>query len=236
MKRSAIVVGALAVALTAGAPGAVAAQDIGWWDWALREVVQTRNGEIVIPRRDTDRTDRRDRGDITLGDIILGREDRDRDRDRDRATQRDRRSDDRYEDRDRRDRDRGEGPPFCRNGEGHPVHGMRWCRDKGFGSYDRGVIWEDRGWEDIILDRRRDDRRRSTVGEGGLIDVLGSVILGRIVDERGLGGDRQPLQGRWLQLRDGGQVLQIRSGSIPIAELTDLNGDGRVDVSLVPRR
>lgn len=28
--------------------------------------------------------------------------------------------------------DRG-GPPFCRNGEGHPVHGQRWCEEKGYG-------------------------------------------------------------------------------------------------------
>lgn len=24
---------------------------------------------------------------------------------------------------------KGNGPPFCRNGQGHPVHGMDWCRD-----------------------------------------------------------------------------------------------------------
>lgn len=30
------------------------------------------------------------------------------------------------------------GPPFCRSGEGHPVHGWGWCVRKGFGpSYPR---------------------------------------------------------------------------------------------------
>lgn len=55
----------------------------------------------------------------------------------------------------RGDYDRGDdrraerGPPFCRNGQGHPVHGMQWCRDKGFGGNG--------GWGDI-LGRRSDDR------------------------------------------------------------------------------
>jgi len=26
----------------------------------------------------------------------------------------------------------GKGPAFCRSGEGHPVHGRQWCRDKGW--------------------------------------------------------------------------------------------------------
>ncbi len=27
------------------------------------------------------------------------------------------------------------GPPFCRSGAGHPVHGRRWCEDRGYGVY-----------------------------------------------------------------------------------------------------
>src|SRR6186713_1357227 len=27
---------------------------------------------------------------------------------------------------------RGNGPPFCRNGQGHPVHGQEWCERKGW--------------------------------------------------------------------------------------------------------
>jgi hypothetical protein len=27
---------------------------------------------------------------------------------------------------------KGNGPAFCRNGQGHPVHGWQWCEDKGW--------------------------------------------------------------------------------------------------------
>ncbi|NIQ55246.1 MAG: hypothetical protein GWN71_18260, partial [Gammaproteobacteria bacterium] len=60
---------------------------------------------------------------------------------------------DRDDDRDRRRAD-GKGPKFCRNGEGHPVHGRRWCAEKGFGRYSD---WRRIGWEDVIL---RGPRRR----------------------------------------------------------------------------
>lgn len=61
-----------------------------------------------------------------------GRADVENRRERDRNDDRD---DDRYDDRydDDRDSRRGEGPPFCRNGEGHPVHGWEWCEEKGYG-------------------------------------------------------------------------------------------------------
>lgn len=74
-----------------------------------------------------------------------------RDTDRDRRDDRRRDDDRRYDDR-RRDDQRG--PAFCRNGQGHPVHGMRWCRDKGFGN-DRWDRRDDRRYDD----RRYDDRR-----------------------------------------------------------------------------
>jgi hypothetical protein len=28
----------------------------------------------------------------------------------------------------------GNGPAFCRNGQGHPVHGWEWCRQRGWGN------------------------------------------------------------------------------------------------------
>ena len=28
----------------------------------------------------------------------------------------------------------GNGPAFCRNGQGHPVHGWEWCEQRGWGS------------------------------------------------------------------------------------------------------
>lgn len=210
---------ACAAALVFAAPQGAEAQTDGWWHWALQEVAE----------KD------RDRGSTTIGDIIFGRDDdarsrRDRDR-RDRDQRDTRRAD-------RRDRsDRGNGPPFCRNGQGHPVHGQQWCRDKGFGT-DRGVVWRDGGLGDIIFGspRDRDKQRRGAVDRGGLMDVLGDVVFRRVDDQRRRLGGSAPLEGRWVQPREGMRVLQIRSGGVPVAELTDVDGDGRVDYSLVPQR
>ena len=72
----------------------------------------------------------------------------------------------------------GNGPPFCRNGDGHPVHGRQWCVDKGWG------LGNDRD----ILNRRRHERRNPNRNDDRTIldDVLGrrySVdILGRRYD------------------------------------------------------
>lgn len=84
--------------------------------------------------------------------------------------------------RDRRDAGakakQGNGPPFCRNGNGHPVHGRQWCVDKGWG------LGSDRD----ILNRRRQERRNPNRNDDRTIldDVLGrrySVdILGRRYD------------------------------------------------------
>lgn len=51
------------------------------------------------------------------------------------------------DDRDRRDRANG-GPPFCRNGQGHPVHGRRWCEEKGYEVYGSGSVLDSRTTRD----------------------------------------------------------------------------------------
>jgi hypothetical protein len=268
MSRTTFAMVGVLAGFTLVAPQDVAAQTSGgWWDWALREVAGERLGDRApaILDRATDRRDRdrdgADRDGRTLGDVIFGRggaaDDRD-DRDDDDWDDDDR--DDRARDDDRRDRadsresrrgrsradrrggdDDRAGPPFCRNGQGHPVHGRQWCRDKGYGN--GGVLsrtsagWEDRRWEDIILRAPRDtDRRKRTVDQGGLLDVLGDEVFGRLDSERRRLGAQAPLEGRWLDLRNGGRALQLRSGTVPVAELTDLNGDGRVEITLVRRR
>jgi hypothetical protein len=132
------------------------------------------------------------------------------------------RRDDRYDDRyDRR------GPAFCRSGQGHPVHGRQWCRNKGFGlgrENSRDI------WGDIIFrDRRYDNRmmNRSVLG-----DILGSVVLGRFDSYGRSYYGTGSLNGRWLDNR--ATVLQLYMGSIPFARLIDTNRDGRVDsVSLL---
>jgi hypothetical protein len=129
------------------------------------------------------------------------------------------------------------GPPFCQNGQGHPVHGRQWCRDKGFGA--GGLLdgrWDNRRWDDVVLRApRRTDRRRGAVDQGGLVDILGDIVFGRIVAERSRHGAGGPLTGRWLSTDGAAAVLQIRAGSTPLAELTDLNGDGRADAVLISR-
>jgi hypothetical protein len=198
-------------------PADAVAQD-GWWDWILSEALDQRYDgrdgydarDRYDPRRDPYRYDR-SRGGLSDGviDIILGRRDRE------------------YRGSDR-------GPAFCRNGRGHPVHGRAWCRDKG---WDRGgrVVWQRRtGLGDIILRRTR-VRERSRIDRGGLMDILGDVVLRRLLVDARL-DRRDDVYGRWLTPYGRANVLQIRSGSGPLAELTDMDGDGRVDAVLVPRR
>lgn len=178
----------------------------GWWRWAVAEVLA---GEEI-------RTTRGER-------IVIDRRGRD---DPDDRYDRDDRDDDYY---DRRDREDEGIPAFCRTGEGHPVFGRDWCIDKGFGlgrnTWRRGdlgnVIFRgDRRYDDRILDRP------------GLEEILGGIILGRLL-ARSDADDAGRLTGRWLELEDrGARVLQVRAGNQPLAELTDLDGDGRVDVSL----
>lgn len=58
---------------------------------------------------------------------------------------------------------RGNGPPFCRNGQGHPVHGRQWCIDKGWGLGNRTVFFDDdrvilRSGQQVVIAHPRDDR------------------------------------------------------------------------------
>ncbi|MEX2570745.1 MAG: hypothetical protein WD737_05520 [Gemmatimonadota bacterium] len=204
-----IIGGLVALALLTFSPDLLQAQQTGWWDWALREVERSRDVGRDSPARGAG-----------LGDIIFGQPDRN-----------DRRQGDRSP---RGGRGADAGPPFCRTGEGHPVFGVEWCYEKGFGVGSRSVRWEDRGWEDIIFGAP--DRRRSgTLNGGGLADVLGGRIYSRLVEVSRAAGGGESLVGRWVRTGGTASVLQIRSGSLPIAELTDVNGDGRVDAVLVPR-
>lgn len=125
---------------------------------------------------------------------------------------------------------RGEapGPAFCRSGEGHPVFGRRWCLDKGFRLGD--AVWRRVDVGDVLLGQPGE---RDPVEEPDLVEILGDVILGRVLEASGL-AQRDDLSGRWTRSASGeARVLQLRAGERPLAELTDLEGDGRVDVVLV---
>lgn len=211
-------------------PDATAQSRDGWWEWIgpvfegdSRRGRTDRGGGILFPdrrdrderRRDDDRNDRRDRDDDDWDD-------------------------DRY-DRRRENGRRGRGPAFCRSGEGHPVHGRQWCRDKGFGlghddRYDERRM-ERRRWEDVIFRRPHRTSDGGILRRGALEDLLGSRVLNRFEDARRRLGSRSAIEGRWVPTgRRGTQVLQLRTGDLPLAELTDYEGDGRVDVVLVTTR
>ena len=173
------------------------------------------------------------------------RDRRDRD-DRDDRGDRDRH--DRY-DRDREAK-KGGGPPFCRNGQGHPVHGRRWCEEKGWGSSrrvedvfrrdsnrddrdrrdSRNGGWGEVSWEDVILRRPTSTNRR--LEQQTLRDILGATVLGRLSTHASRLGARGALDGRLVNV-SGGSVLQLRAGGVPLAELTDLDRDGHFDLVLL---
>lgn len=219
----------LAVAVMAGAGQADAQQrddDGSWWQPAVLSLVDRVADRTVRgteddwwwksqPRRGDD--DRYDRYENRNDDRYDRYEDRD---------------DDRYEERGRSGK-RGNGPPFCRNGAGHPVHGMEWCRRKGWGR-GYGTSWDRVGWEDVIFGRRAPTRDRY-VRQPTLSDILGEVVFGRLARHGRSQGLSGSMDARWVPTR-AGSVLQLRMGGAPLAELTDANRDGRVDVVLLGRR
>ena len=130
-------------------------------------------------------------------------------------------------------REAGGSPSFCRSGEGHPVWGREWCQDKGFGIGEgNGRLWaRATDLEDVVL--RRPETRRTELDRGGLIDILGDVVFGRLAVQSLVLGADQPLTGRWIGQDDGPRVLRVRAGDIDVAELVDGDRDDQVDVLLV---
>lgn len=207
-------VSAMALMLAA-VPTKAESQD-DWWDWTLQNLtvhVEIGNGParvrgvpdvvVVSPRR----AERWDEG-------------------------RDRRV--RYDD--RGTRKQGKGPAFCRSGAGHPVHGRRWCVEKGFGlggGRAHDMRWERRYWDDVVFGPRWHRARGGYVDGRVLVDVVGRRVYGRLDIMRRRMGVRYALTGRWIRPRGGALVLQVRAGPMAVAELSDMDGDGRVDVVLV---
>jgi hypothetical protein len=207
-----------AILLLTVLPDAQAQSTDDWWDWAARS---DRTSDRYDDRYDDDRYDDWDDDDWDEDEW-----------DDDRYDRRDRR----YDRRDNRGR-RARGPKFCQNGQGHPTKGMRWCYEKGFATrgYDRRdrrrtPRWERRSIEDIIFRAPRRDRRverRRAERRIILEDVLGRTRLRQL--QRVADG---PLAARWVYPSRTVRVLQVRDRRGPLIEMTDLNGDGRVDVFL----
>jgi hypothetical protein len=123
----------------------------------------------------------------------------------------------------------GGAPAFCRSGAGHPVHGRQWCVRKGFGLGTQAGRWQRATWGDVVF---RSPRRSGAMGRDVLVDVLGRDVVVRLDGRARAAGARGPLSGRWV-LSDGARVLMVSAGGVPIAELVDLNGNGRADLVLL---
>ncbi len=136
---------------------------------------------------------------------------------------------------------RGGGPPFCQNGQGHPVHGWGWCVSKGWAPAHHGPTflrgWEMLSWDDARFRHRRPVRYDQWLGEGDLVSIIGDVVLRRVAGEGRARGHTEPARARWVQQGLDGFALEVRAGNTPIAYLHDSTRDGRVDrVYLRPRR
>lgn len=123
---------------------------------------------------------------------------------------------------------RARGPAFCRSGAGHPVFGRSWCVRKGFGlGHDR---WRRSDLGDVLFGRTP-LRDGAVLDRAGLEELLGAVVLGRLLEGTPLDARDRRVTGRWLERR-GARVLQLRAGGRPVAELSDLDRDDVVDVLL----
>jgi hypothetical protein len=212
-----------ALAFTAFVPATSEAQPrepaAGWWEWALPEImggeeVRTRRGQVAIPRRtprDRDAPVAVPRGGPGERGATSGRG------------------------QGRQYGERGDVPAFCRTGEGHPVFGWQWCVEKGFGGYS--PRWERERWENIILRVPRSIPRPDHIDRNVLIDIMGADVFRRFEERAQRAAASGPIVGRLIESEvKGGQVLQLRAGDVPLAELTDLDGDRRVDVVLLNAR
>lgn len=134
-------------------------------------------------------------------------------------------------------RDKRGAPSFCRSGAGHPVWGRQWCVDKGFGLGTDG----DYRWSRVLDPSNVVITRAAATGDltrDVLMDVLGSVVLNRLATHAVTLGFQEPLAGRWIgEPNDtGARVLLVSSGTRPVAEMVDVNRDGRADLMLVSVR
>lgn len=98
-------------------------------------------------------------------------------------------------------------------------------------------------WERVRLDAREIDlgtpgRRDGRVGASGLRTLFGPRVLEELLLRGGLRStSARFLNGRWQLAAGpaGARILQIRVVDRPLAEVNDLDGDGRVDAVLVYR-
>ena len=90
------------------------------------------------------------------------------------------------------------------------------------------------GWEDVIFRER--PRGRGSVSSRGVGTLLGDIVYGRLARHGRLQGMAGAVDARWLPLSGGGALLQLRMGGVPLAEMADLDRDGRAETVLLNGR
>lgn len=125
------------------------------------------------------------------------------------------------------------GPSFCRSGAGHPVYGRQWCLEKGHGLGTS--IWHHAHVGKVVFGRVPKGRIESPrLGAREVAEILTDVVLDEIFGKSHYDLDRAQLGGTWRGgSTEGILVLEVLSGGAPVAELTDSDLDGEVDVVLV---
>lgn len=133
------------------------------------------------------------------------------------------------------DRVDSKAPSFCRSGEGHPVWGRQWCIDKGFGlGTTNGVRWARTNLSNVVFTQ---PTTTELITASVLRQVLGPTAFDRLAAHAITLGLADPLTASWLgQTTDGPRVLYVHSGTYPVAELVDVNRDGRPETMFVALR
>jgi hypothetical protein len=128
-------------------------------------------------------------------------------------------------------------PAFCRSGAGHPVFGRQWCIDKRFGlGSDNDFRW---GRTERIADLLfLQPVTKESLARDALLALLGPVAFDRLALHAITLGLSDPLSGRWMVSPEPGapNVLLVSSGSLPVAEVVDIDRDNRADMLVVALR
>ena len=134
---------------------------------------------------------------------------------------------------------RPNAPAFCRSGAGHPVWGRQWCLDKGFGlgAYNN-VRWGSVVQPNYVVLQQQPTSANltTTLVASVLQSLLGTTTFNRLALHALTLGYSEPLTGRWIGQPTGPRTLLVNSGTYPVAELVDTDGDGRADNMLVALR
>ncbi len=125
------------------------------------------------------------------------------------------------------------GPSFCRSGAGHPVYGRQWCIEQGFGLGE--ASWRRAGPGKIKFARVPEGAiQPGRLGWREVAGILTDAVLDEIFRESSYELDRERVAGEWRGgASEGLLVFELTLGGEPVAELTDLDLDGNVDVLLI---